>query len=91
MVADETIELLRAMANRRRLILLSLLLDGERNVSALQALSGHTQACVSQHLAVMRKARLVAAQRQGHSVVYRLRPQIAGAVRELIGACLAPT
>ena len=91
MVAEETVELLRAMANQRRLILLSLLLDGEHNVSALQALSGHTQACVSQHLAVMRKARLVAAQRDGHSVIYRLRPQVAGAVRELLAACVAPT
>ena len=91
MVAEETVELLRAMANRHRLILLSLLLDGEHNVSALQALSGHTQPCVSQHLAVMRKARLVAAQRDGHSVIYRLRPQVAGAVRELLAACVAPT
>ncbi len=90
MGTDDILALLRAMANHRRLVLLSLLLDGERNVSALQELSGNSQACVSQHLAVMRKARVVAARRLGHQVIYRLRPQAAGAVRALLAACAMP-
>ena len=43
--------LLKAVANRNRLVILCELLKGERSVSALQGAIGLSQSALSQHLA----------------------------------------
>ena len=43
--------MLKAVANRNRLVILCELLKGERSVSALQAAIGLSQSALSQHLA----------------------------------------
>ena len=61
-----------ALASEKRLELIDLLAQGARNVDALAAETGMPLASVSQHLQVLRNARLVEAERMGTKVVYRL-------------------
>ena len=61
-----------ALANDKRLELIDLLAQAPRNVAALAAEVGIPMASVSQHLQVLRNAKMVEADRQGNKVVYRL-------------------
>ena len=62
----------KAVGAARRVELLDLLCQGERNVEALARASGMTLANASQHLQVLRAARLVEARKKGTRVIYRL-------------------
>ncbi|HXK33466.1 MAG TPA: metalloregulator ArsR/SmtB family transcription factor [Dehalococcoidia bacterium] len=61
-----------ALASPRRLELVDLLAQAPRGVDALAAESAMSAANVSQHLQVLKRARLVASARRGTSVIYRL-------------------
>jgi ArsR family transcriptional regulator len=65
-------DVLKVLANPRRLEMLHLLADGPREVGRLAAEMRVSQPNVSQHLAVMRAAGLVEADRDGREVRYRL-------------------
>lgn len=62
----------QALASGRRLELLDLLAQGPRNVEALAEETEMSVANVSQHLQVLRDARLVESERAGTRVFYRL-------------------
>lgn len=62
----------QALASGRRLEVLDLLAQGPRNVEALAEEAEMSVANVSQHLQILRAARLVEAHREGTKVVYRL-------------------
>ncbi len=62
----------KATASPRRLELLDLLCQGPRTVEALARQAGQSLANTSQHLQILRAARLVAAQKSGLYVTYRL-------------------
>lgn len=62
----------RALANPHRLELLDLLGQGERSVEALAQEAHLSMANASAHLQVLRRARLVDAEKRGQYVVYRL-------------------
>ena len=62
----------RAIASGARLALLDLLRQGPRTVEALAREAGLTLANASQHLKVLRQARLVEAEKRGVFVTYRL-------------------
>lgn len=62
----------QALASDSRLELVDLLTQAPRRVDALAAETGMTLANVSQHLQVLKNARLVETERRGTSVVYRL-------------------
>ena len=63
---------LRALADENRLRLLLRLKDGPCNVSTLTRDLGIAQASVSKHLAILKQAGLVRAQRIGTQAVYRV-------------------
>lgn len=65
-------EVLKTLASPRRLQILHRLADGPREVGRLAAELGLSQPNVSQHLAVMRTAGIVEAERVGREVRYRL-------------------
>ena len=65
-------EVLKVLASSRRLQILHRLADGPREVGRLAAELGLSQPNVSQHLAVMRGAGIVDAERVGREVRYRL-------------------
>lgn len=68
-----TAELLKALAHPIRLnIVRSLLQFGCRNVNCMVASSGYSQSCISQHLAKLKAAGVVRAERVGNEVYYKL-------------------
>ena len=70
--AEEASELLAAMANPKRLMILCNLLDQERSVGELSQIVGLGQSSLSQHLSKLRALRLVKARRSGQSIYYSL-------------------
>jgi ArsR family transcriptional regulator, virulence genes transcriptional regulator len=69
---DRTAAIARALADAKRLCVLERLADGERSVSDLSRDVGCQVPNMSQHLAVLRTAGLVATRREGSTVFYRL-------------------
>jgi ArsR family transcriptional regulator len=65
-------EVLKTLANPKRLEIIHLLAEGPREVSRLAEELGISQPNVSQHLALMRSAGVVEAERDGREVRYRL-------------------
>ena len=65
----------KAVSSPKRLELLDLLCQGPRTVEVLAKESGLTVANASQHLQILRAARLVAAEKEGLFVSYRLADQ----------------
>ena len=71
-VYEQIARISKAAAAPKRLELLDLLSQGPRTVEALAGLAGITVGNASQHLKILRAARLVDAQKQGLYVEYRL-------------------
>ncbi|SHG81113.1 ArsR/SmtB family transcription factor [Streptoalloteichus hindustanus] len=89
-VDDRLFEVGRALSCRIRIALLHTLLDGDASVGELVASTGASQPNVSNHLATLRSAGLVAADREGRVIRYRLAsPQAADLVRALSAAARA--
>lgn len=64
--------LLKAMSNPSRLVILCQLAEGERSVGELEEAVGLSQSGISQHLAVLRRQRMVATRRERQTVFYSL-------------------
>ena len=82
--ADKACELLRVLANPKRLLILCHLADGEKSVSQLEHLLGERQAAVSQQLARLRAEGLVTCRRDGKARLYSVNDSRAAAVVELL-------
>ncbi len=66
-------DMLKALANRRRLMLLCKLVEsGEMTVGALAREVGLSPSALSQHLAKMREEGLVAFRRESQTIWYRI-------------------
>lgn len=65
--------MLKALANRHRLIIVCQLIEKMRSVGEPAALLEIRDSTVSQHLALLRKDGLVAAQRDGQTIWYSIR------------------
>lgn len=78
--AHKACDLLGAMANTSRLMILCQLASGEKSVSELQPLIGLSQSALSQHLAVLRRKHLVRTRRSGQSIHYSLSSRHAASV-----------
>jgi ArsR family transcriptional regulator, virulence genes transcriptional regulator len=68
----EAEELLKALANSYRLMILCELKDGERSVSALEEVVPLAQSALSQHLARLREGGLVTTRREAQTIYYSL-------------------
>ncbi|MFM1885050.1 MAG: hypothetical protein RL026_207 [Pseudomonadota bacterium] len=78
--AGDAAQLMKALANERRLEILCLLAERDRTVGELHALLDLSQPAVSQHLAVLREDGIVTTTRQAQTVVYRLAQGPAGRI-----------
>ena len=63
-----------AIANGTRREILRLLRDGEKSAGELQRPFSASQSAISQHLAVLRRARLVKQRRDGRQQYYSIEP-----------------
>ena len=79
--ALQAAELLKALANEQRLMILCHLLKGPLSVGQLNERVPLSQSALSQHLAVLRESGIVRTERAAQSVWYSLP---AGVVRRLI-------
>jgi DNA-binding transcriptional ArsR family regulator len=77
-------DLLKALANRHRLLILCQLIDRERSVGELAELVGIRVSGVSQHLALLRRDRLVTARRDGQTIWYAIASTAARRVVETL-------
>ncbi|MGI9260756.1 MAG: ArsR/SmtB family transcription factor [Woeseiaceae bacterium] len=71
-MAASACELLKAMANEWRLMILCQLAEGEKTVSELQSILGLSQSALSQHLAILRREKIVRSRKHAQSVSYSL-------------------
>jgi DNA-binding transcriptional ArsR family regulator len=70
--SSEAEQLLKALANRNRLMILCELKDGERSVSALEEVVPLAQSALSQHLAKLRERGIVTTRRDAQTIYYSL-------------------
>jgi DNA-binding transcriptional ArsR family regulator len=82
--ADAASELVKALANRHRLLVLCHLIEGERSVGGLADFLGIRDSTVSQHLALLRRDGLVSARRDGQTIWYSISSAPARAVLETL-------
>ncbi len=75
---------LKAMADPMRLRILHVLQGGERCVSEILSQVGGSQANVSKHLSVLRRAGLVGYRREGVNVFYRIEDPAVFAICESV-------
>ena len=68
--ACEAAQLLKVLANEKRLMILCLLSEQERSVSELNELVELSQSALSQHLAVLREEGLVTTRREAQTIYY---------------------
>ena len=80
--AKKASDLLKAVANENRLLLLCLLAEGEKSVTELEGILALRQPTVSQQLARLRADNLVNHRREGKTIHYSLASE---EVREIIG------
>lgn len=92
--AEAAAEFLRALAHPMRLRILCRLIEGEAAVAGFESELGLRQPNLSQQLAALREAGLVATRREAKSVVYRLADdRVAGmldALRRAMSGAAAP-
>ena len=82
--AADAARLLTALANEHRLAILCELVEGERSVGALVDAVGLAQSALSQHLAKLRAAGIVATRRDAQMIYYRLASVAAGSVMKTL-------
>jgi len=80
--AQQAAELLKALANEQRLMILCHLVQGSLSVGELNERLPLSQSALSQHLAVLRKSGIVHTERESQTIHYSLRP---GVVTRLLG------
>lgn len=82
--AERASELLKAMSNEKRLMILCYLAQGEKAVGEMEQLIGLSQSALSQHLARLRRDGLVKTRRSSQTIYYSLAGGEATAVMETL-------
>ncbi|MGB4057134.1 MAG: metalloregulator ArsR/SmtB family transcription factor [Alphaproteobacteria bacterium] len=82
--SEEAVRLLRALANKKRLMIVCTLFMGEKNVGEMEKIVGLSQSALSQHLARLRRDGIVNNRRDAQTIYYSL---CSDAVQQLLG-CL---
>lgn len=82
--ADGASELMKALANRHRLMLVCQLIDGERAVGEMAEALRIRDSTVSQHLALLRKDGIVGTRREGQTIYYSISSAVARSVVEVL-------
>ncbi|MCB9990243.1 MAG: winged helix-turn-helix transcriptional regulator [Rhodospirillales bacterium] len=77
---EVAVNLLKALSNERRLMIMCALYKGEKSVSELEQIVGLSQSALSQHLARLRKDRLVNTRRDAQTIYYSMHDQATKAI-----------
>ncbi|WP_147652567.1 ArsR/SmtB family transcription factor [Vulcaniibacterium gelatinicum] len=84
--AGDAARLLKALGNDKRLMILCLLVEGERSVGELNAELDLSQPALSQHLALLREDGLVRTRREAQTIYYSIADGPAQRVLETLHA-----
>lgn len=90
MHAQEAANLLKALANENRLMILCSLLDGEMSVTALNERVPLSQSSLSQHLGSLREAGVVTTRKESQTVFYRLQGNEATSIIAVLQSIYCP-
>lgn len=82
--AEEASELLKSLGNRHRLLILCQLVQGEKSVGQLAAFLGIRDSTVSQHLALLRRDRIIAGRRDGQTIRYQIESVAAREIMQVL-------
>jgi len=89
--AHEASEFLKALSHEARLVILCLLVQGEKSVTEIEQTLGLHQPAVSQQLARLRADDLVESRRDGKNIYYSLaRPEVRDIIEALHAAFCRP-
>jgi len=89
--AGEASDLLKALANPHRLMIVCQLIEGPRSVGQLAGFLGIRDSTVSQHLALLRRDGLLSATRDGQTIWYAISsPQAKALLQTLYALYCAP-
>jgi len=80
----EAARMLKALSHETRLLILCHLLGQELTVSEINARVAGSQSVISQHLAVLRRDRLVKTRRQAQTIYYSLDDEKASRIVEVL-------
>ena len=84
-------DFLKALSHEARLVILCLLLEGEKSVTEIEQMLSLRQPAVSQQLARLRADDLVETRRDGKNIYYSLaRPEVRQVIEALHAAFCAP-
>lgn len=87
--ADEVTSLLKAIANRHRLRIIRLLAEKEYSVGELEKIVGLSQSALSQHLARLRRDKMVTTRRSAQTIFYSLAGSLPRTLVESLTAVFA--
>jgi len=88
--ADEAVQLLKALSNRNRLMVLCILSEGELSVAEILDQVPLSQSALSQHLALLRGDELVKTRKKAQTVYYSLQDENAARVISLLHEIYCP-
>ena len=77
---EVAVNLLKALSNERRLMIVCALYKGETSVGALEKVIGLSQSALSQHLARLRRDGLVNTRREAQTIYYSLNDRATQAI-----------
>lgn len=89
--AQDAAALLKALANENRLMILCTLMGGEMSVGELNEKVPLSQSALSQHLASLREAGLVATRKEAQTVYYTLQGDEAQKIIAVLQSIYCPT
>jgi DNA-binding transcriptional ArsR family regulator len=89
--AQAAANLLKALANENRLMILCTLIGGELSVGELNTRVPLSQSALSQHLASLREAGLVATRKEAQTVYYSLQGDEAQKIITVLQSIYCPT
>ena len=76
--------LLKALSNEKRLLIVCTLFKGEKSVGELEEIVGLSQSALSQHLARLRRDRVVNTRRAAQTIYYSFHDDAANRVLECL-------
>ena len=88
--AAEASALLKSLSNPSRLLVLFALVTREHTAGELEEFTGISQSAISQHLARLREADIVATRRDAQRIFYSLKNQAVRAVLETLHGLYCP-
>jgi ArsR family transcriptional regulator, virulence genes transcriptional regulator len=81
---EQASALLKALANEKRLMIVCILVQGEKNVGELEQFIGLSQSALSQHLARLRRDGIVDTRREAQTIYYSVKDKAVPKVLECL-------